>query len=60
MSNKEMNLTVLEKLASIESEILDEVKNIDTQMVVLRESRRKLVATARSINPNVLKRTKKS
>lgn len=60
MSNKKINLDVLEKLSAIEGEILDEIKNIDAQIVVLRTDRKKLFATARSINPDALRRKKKS
>jgi hypothetical protein len=60
MSAKEMNMSVLDKLSAIEDELLDEIKNIDSQIATLRENRQKLSATIRSINPTALRREKKS
>lgn len=58
MSNKVMNLDVLDILNAIESEMLDEIKNIDSKITELRQTRKKLSDIDHSINPTTLCRQK--
>lgn len=57
---KKLNMDILDDLANFETKILAEIKSIDTQITSLRESRQKLSNTVRAINPDALRRKKKS
>ena len=60
MEKTKMSMDLLDQLNAFESKIMKEIKSIDSSITTLRERRRTLSMTVRSINPAALRREKKS